>query len=363
MKFFVFWLLFFCFHINAIPPETLEQARLSVWKLKNESGQGTGATVLKGNRIITNYHVILGLLREGALEDIQLVQNGKVSSVKIKDLKAVSALLDLALLETEGFLSTPLPHNFPPLIEKTEVFVMGYPKGEFRIMKKTGPSRLSHNEENFSINYYSSTLGGLSGGPVLVNVRGELIMSGVVKQASHNSNSITTTHEAALENFLQGNIGTLCRKDDERECLKEEIDSLHRQAIRGDANAQFNLALMYIKGLGVEQSYETAALWYKRAANQGHADAQVNLAFMYIKGLGVEQSYETAALWYERAASQGNAKAQYNLAIMYEDGLGVEQSYETAALWYERAANQGHANAQFNLDLMYEKSLIQNKNN
>ncbi|WP_277600823.1 tetratricopeptide repeat protein [Eikenella corrodens] len=52
-------------------------------------------------------------------------------------------------------------------------------------------------------------------------------------------------------------------------------------------------------------------------AEQGNADAQYNLGVMYDNGQGVRQDYAEAARWYRKAAEQGYAKAQYNLGSMY----------------------------------------------
>ena len=125
-------------------------------------------------------------------------------------------------------------------------------------------------------------------------------------------------------------------------------------AQEGDCVAQNSLGYMYKNGHGVEQSYETAVEWYRKAADQGNAAAQYNLGFMYQYGHGVEQSNEKAVEWYRKAADQGNAAAQYNLGFMYENGHGVEQSNEKAVEWYRKAADQGNAAAQINLGYMYE---------
>ena len=44
--------------------------------------------------------------------------------------------------------------------------------------------------------------------------------------------------------------------------------------------------------------------WYRRAADQGDADAQVNLGLMYVKGEGVLQDYVQAHKWLNIAASR-----------------------------------------------------------
>ena len=69
----------------------------------------------------------------------------------------------------------------------------------------------------------------------------------------------------------------------------ELVDSLKAAAEQGDADAQFNLGLMYDAGEGVPQNYTEAARWFRMAAEQGFADAQLNLGYMYDTGRGVPQ--------------------------------------------------------------------------
>ena len=85
---------------------------------------------------------------------------------------------------------------------------------------------------------------------------------------------------------------------------------LLEKAISGDAESQYQLALCYRNGEGVEQSNEEAAKWYRFAAEQGDSIAQYNLGNCYENGEGVEQSYEEAEKWYRKAAEQGDSDAQ-----------------------------------------------------
>jgi uncharacterized protein len=124
-------------------------------------------------------------------------------------------------------------------------------------------------------------------------------------------------------------------------------------AAQGDANAQFNLAVMYGKGDGVNQDTAEAATWYEKAAEQGYAPAQYNLALLYEKGLGVAPDLLKAARLYRAAAEQGLAEAQNNLCGMYRDGRGVSQNDAEAAKWCLKSAEQGYIIAQYNLGLMY----------
>ena len=59
--------------------------------------------------------------------------------------------------------------------------------------------------------------------------------------------------------------------------------------------------------------YATALREWTPLAEQGDADAQYNLGLMYDQGWGVSQDYRTAVKWYTLAAEQGDAYAQTNL--------------------------------------------------
>lgn len=124
-------------------------------------------------------------------------------------------------------------------------------------------------------------------------------------------------------------------------------------AEKGQADAQFNLGVLYDQGLGVARDYAQAAHWYQKAALQGYVQAQYNLAVLYASGLGVAQNYPEAVRWYRQAAMQGLKEAQFNLGVLYESGFGTVQDYTEAAAWYRQAAEHGHFAAQNNLGVLY----------
>jgi len=136
--------------------------------------------------------------------------------------------------------------------------------------------------------------------------------------------------------------------------VAQDIDTLKRNAQKGDADAQNLLGVMYDRGEGVSRDYVQAAQWFRLAADQGLAEAQNNLGLMYLKGKGVPQDYVQAVKWNRLAADQGDASAQNDLGDMYENGQGVPQDDAQAVKWYRLAADQGYASAQFNLGVMYD---------
>jgi uncharacterized protein len=89
------------------------------------------------------------------------------------------------------------------------------------------------------------------------------------------------------------------------------------------------------------------------AAKEGHADSQFNLALMYERGIGIGKDEREAVVWYGKAASQGNAAAQFNLGVLCENGRGTDVDFARANEWYRRASAQGDALAIGNLGMLY----------
>ena len=112
-------------------------------------------------------------------------------------------------------------------------------------------------------------------------------------------------------------------------------------AEQGNADAQFNLGLLYANGQGVPQDYVQARQWYEKAAIQGDASAQLNLGVIYGNGKGVPEDYQLALYWFRLSANQGNAMAQTKLGLMYERGNGVPQDVVLAQKWYILGAANG----------------------
>lgn len=61
---------------------------------------------------------------------------------------------------------------------------------------------------------------------------------------------------------------------------------------------------------------------------------------------GVNQDYQQAFYWYRKAADQNDPAAEIMLGSLYENGLGVSKDYGQARWWYQKAADQGRPLAQ-----------------
>jgi hypothetical protein len=99
----------------------------------------------------------------------------------------------------------------------------------------------------------------------------------------------------------------------------EAFWKLYTDALRGEKNAQFEVGVMYERGIGVDLNQFEAAKWYEKAANQGHKDAQYNMGIMYASGRGVEQNDQFAMMWLASSAKQGDKEAR-DLLLNLIDG-------------------------------------------
>ncbi len=103
---------------------------------------------------------------------------------------------------------------------------------------------------------------------------------------------------------------------------RRAFDAWSLGAYEGDAEAQYNLGVLYLEGQGIKADIEQAHAWFMKAANQNHLEAQYNLGHMSLDGMGVEKDVEATLWWWKRAAEGGYAQAQFNYGrALY---LGIE---------------------------------------
>ncbi|MEM7194792.1 MAG: tetratricopeptide repeat protein [Pseudomonadota bacterium] len=125
-------------------------------------------------------------------------------------------------------------------------------------------------------------------------------------------------------------------------------------SLKSDAEAQFGLGVLYVRGMGVEQDVSRGVGLYKKAARMGHPSAQFNLGLAYYTERGTEYSPGKAKLWWEKAAVQGHPSAQYNLASMLWSGKGIKKDQASAMQWFRKAIRSGSREALVFLRDLYQ---------
>lgn len=115
-----------------------------------------------------------------------------------------------------------------------------------------------------------------------------------------------------------------------------------RAAEQGDADAAFELYVLFSTGAGVERDNAEAARWLHWAAELGQPRALYNLGAAHATGNGAVHDPRLAVIYYERAARAGNGRAAATLGVMYLMGSDVQGDEERAAEWLDRADDLGH---------------------
>lgn len=84
-------------------------------------------------------------------------------------------------------------------------------------------------------------------------------------------------------------------------------------------------------------NYSEAAAQWTPLAKQGNADAQFNLALLYHSGSGVERNEARAVQLYQLSAGNGNYYAQQYLTVGYQEGwFGLPKDAKKAAYWRKK---------------------------
>ncbi|HVC52995.1 MAG TPA: hypothetical protein VND87_13320 [Stellaceae bacterium] len=115
-------------------------------------------------------------------------------------------------------------------------------------------------------------------------------------------------------------------------------------AERGDANAQFNLGIMYQNGLvdsryTIEGSRSEAVRWLLAAAEQGLPRAQIKLAELYADGPDTPENSIQACAWFLlattdlRGALLESARSAYRRAASRLTAAQIEKAELIAQGW------------------------------
>jgi len=130
---------------------------------------------------------------------------------------------------------------------------------------------------------------------------------------------------------------------------------LSYEANLGDDRAQYNLGIMYKKGLGVPVNDNEAFSWFFLSADQGNILAKYALGNAYLKGEGINKNYLLAFKSYKYAGLKGHPMARLNIGNMYFNGLGINRNYPKAYLWWRIAQDQNTNGARENIEILEKK--------
>jgi len=110
-------------------------------------------------------------------------------------------------------------------------------------------------------------------------------------------------YQQALDRLIQGDI-------------KGAMPILNEAAEKGNAQAKYQLGLIYARGDAVRRDMNRAHDFLLAAARLGHAKAQYHLAHMYGTGDGIPRDYKQAYIWFWMAASYGDTNAKRYMRVV-----------------------------------------------
>jgi len=147
--------------------------------------------------------------------------------------------------------------------------------------------------------------------------------------------------ESAAHAGYQMASSKLARIKEQESRFKEVQD----KAQAGKVDAQYELAMMYLKGRGVPADGNKARKWLDKAAGTGDEKAITRLGIINYKGEGGSVDYGRALSLFNKVREK-SVLAQYYLGEMYAEGAGTAKNYTTAIKWYKKAAEGGFNRAQ-----------------
>jgi SEL1 protein len=151
--------------------------------------------------------------------------------------------------------------------------------------------------------------------------------------------------------------------------ILELLDVRQRQ---GDMHAMFNLGRYYYEGsryrkrnLKMARSHfmkVARVYWGKdwkvnpkapKGIDKIASKAAAYIGRMFLRGEGMEQSFEKAATWFQRGIADGDSLCQHHMGLMYRDGLGVPKDSVRAAAYFKAAAEQDLPASQSSLGALF----------
>ena len=159
--------------------------------------------------------------------------------------------------------------------------------------------------------------------------------------------ALTVTHALAID----ADLWTKAQAALNHKKYDEAIRLLTEPAASGDTLAQLALGTAYEHRGKDIADFESALLWYRRAADQGHPEAAVYAADMLHWGKGTPVNEEMAFSYYSKAASSENIDGMLGLAKMLEEGRGTQPDLNSAIQLYSKIADHSER-AQYRLNGM-----------
>jgi TPR repeat protein len=134
---------------------------------------------------------------------------------------------------------------------------------------------------------------------------------------SPNAAAVSSAFVALGTYFLDGIAGTYVTANPAR--AREMFH--YAASYFSDANAQYNLARLYLDGTGVEADPRQAARWFNLAAEKGHHPSQALLGHLLLNGQGVPRQRAKGLMWLTLAREAADPAKDGWISDLYDQAF------------------------------------------
>ncbi|KAL4937623.1 hypothetical protein BDV06DRAFT_202479 [Aspergillus oleicola] len=154
--------------------------------------------------------------------------------------------------------------------------------------------------------------------------------------------------------------------------LEDILEYLDLMSRKGEVKATFSLGKMHYEGTrGLPRNYKRAMRYFKQVTkrywnkdgslNPNHptgieklaSKAAGHIGLMFLRGEGVEQNFETAYTWFKLGLANGDALCQHSIGLMFLHGYGLQQDAFKASSYFKPAADQDYPTSQTRLGALF----------
>jgi len=137
-----------------------------------------------------------------------------------------------------------------------------------------------------------------------------------------------------FEKGMEYLLGSQSVKQDKRKAFKY----LSEASKEGDSAAEYNLALMYYMGDGVDQNISASLELLNSSALKGYKKSIENIGRIYM----LDYQFDKAIKWLKINAKEGDAQANYFLAEIYIQN----EDFKNAKIYAQKAIESGIVEAE-----------------
>jgi TPR repeat protein len=156
------------------------------------------------------------------------------------------------------------------------------------------------------------------------------------------------------KSIKMGNHSSMCSigmLSEKKKNYKKSIEFYEMAIKHGNVNAYHHLGHLYLNGIGVDKNIEKSIEFFELGSKHDHPKCLNDLGKLCI----LDEDYDTAKIYFERAAKLGDSNAMHNLGFLFEKGFGGEKDIDHAILYYCMADKRNNSNSSNNLGLMHLK--------